>query len=102
MMSAIQEKKCVLCGIIKGVTAFHKNNKNTDGRRSSCTVCYNKQRKDTFGASFDDAKSRGPALTNWSDTHGADLAWHIARERQQDLMHRNIPHYPSNEDSFRN
>ena len=97
MMSAIPEKKCTVCGIVKGFTAFTKEQGTTDGRKRSCTVCYSKQRKETFGASFDDALSRGPALTNWPDTYAADLAWHIARERQQDLMHRDVPNYPSNE-----
>ena len=34
------------------------------------------------------------------DTWESDRKWHVARERQQDIMRRNTPDYPS-EETFR-
>ncbi len=96
-MEPIKERKCNSCGHIKGFSAFRKNKKSTGGRNNICNVCMDRRRTDRVGISFEDASKR-PGRPVISDKKGrkTDLAWHIARERQQDLLRRDVPYYPSN------
>lgn len=96
-MSAMQERKCTSCGMIKSITSFRKNRTGRDGRTSICRVCLGRKRVGTFGLSFEDASCKAPLPASWiKGGWKADIAWHVAREKQQDLMRRDVPYYPSN------
>lgn len=45
MIGEQQAKQCRSCGLIKDMDDFYKNSSSSDGRRSTCKVCYNRSRR---------------------------------------------------------
>ncbi len=101
MTAAIEEKKCTICGLIKAVPAFHRNKGMTGGYMNQCRVCRQKIDKESHGnktwEEINESRSTREVFAwNKNSWEEAD-AWHLERQKQQDLMNRDVPYYPSNE-----
>lgn len=99
-MDICSTKKCTKCGEVKGELAFSNKGGQYTGRNTMCRSCVKKRRTahQTLSTVRPD-RSPAPFLWNqssWDD----DMAWHIAHNKQQDLMRRDIPDYPSNTTIF--
>jgi len=103
-MTSFTLKKCNTCGETKIETQFHKL-KTSVGRRSpQCRKCKSEVSKKNRGLTMAELAAVPPSWDffshkkiGWEEA----TAWHQARDRRQDIMHRITPPYPSNEANHR-
>jgi len=94
-MDVVSGKKCTQCGFIKPEHSFpHKGGQYSD-RARVCKMCTH-DRRSTQTKKPPKLLTTAFIKKRWKK----DYAWHVAREKHLKIMRRDVPYYPSNEESL--